>query len=77
MTPLHLAAESGHIKKMDYLFEKGADINIQDDEGVILNAGRWSDWVWIGLNLRQLAYCCLHNKSLIQALSHGIALFLF
>ena len=39
MTPLHLAVESGHIKKVVYLFDKGADINIQDDDGVILNAG--------------------------------------
>ena len=54
MTPLHLGAESGHIKKMDYLFEKGVDINIQDDEGVILNAGRLEDWVWISLILRQI-----------------------
>ena len=45
MTPLHLAVEGGHIKKMDYLFDKGADINIQDDDGVILDAGRLADWV--------------------------------
>ena len=43
MTPVHLAAESGHIKKVDYLFDKGADINSQDDDGVILNAGRLAD----------------------------------
>ena len=34
MTPLHLAAESDHIKVVKYLFEQGADINIQDDNGV-------------------------------------------
>ena len=43
MTALHLAAESGHIKKVNYLCEKGADINIQDNDGVILNAGRLAD----------------------------------
>ena len=35
MTPLHLAAESGHIKILYYLVDEGADINIQDDNGVI------------------------------------------
>ena len=45
MTPLHLAVVSGHIKKVDYLFDKGADINNQDDDGVILNAGRLADRV--------------------------------
>ena len=39
MTALHLAAESGHIKIVTYLYEKRADINIQDNDGVILNAG--------------------------------------
>ena len=39
MTPLHLAAESGHIKKVNYLCDEGADINIQDNDGVNLNAG--------------------------------------
>ena len=36
MTPLHLAAESGHIKIVDYLYDQGADINIEDNSGVIL-----------------------------------------
>ena len=43
MTPLHLAAESGRVKIVNYLVEQGADINIQDDIGVNLchtNAGR-------------------------------------
>ena len=35
MTPLHLAAESGHVKIVEYLYDQGADINIQDDNGVI------------------------------------------
>ena len=34
MTPLHLAAETGRIKIIKYLVEQGADINIQDDNGV-------------------------------------------
>ena len=38
MTPLHLAAESGRIKILNYLVDKGADINIQDDHGVIIGA---------------------------------------
>ena len=36
MTPLHLAAESGRIKVVKYLVERGADINIQDENGVII-----------------------------------------
>ena len=34
MTPLHLTAESGHVKIVNYLCDKGADTNIQDKEGV-------------------------------------------
>ena len=42
MTPLHLAAESGHIKiVVNYLCDKGSDINIQDNDGVILNVDRF------------------------------------
>ena len=40
MTPLHLAVAIGHIKKVNYLCEEGADINIQDYDGVSLNASR-------------------------------------
>ena len=36
MTPLHLAAEGGRIKVVKHLVEQGADINIQDDNGVII-----------------------------------------
>ena len=43
MTPLHLAAESGHIKIVNYLCDKAADINVQDNDGVILNADRFAD----------------------------------
>ena len=45
MTPLHLAVAIGHIKKVNYLCDEGADINIQDNDGVILNAGRLADSV--------------------------------
>ena len=40
MTPFHLAAESGHVKIVNYFFNEGAAINIQDNDGVNLNAGR-------------------------------------
>ena len=46
MTPLHLAAESGRIKVLRFLVDKGADVNDQDDNGVTTsiytntNAGR-------------------------------------
>ena len=43
MSPLHFAAESGHIKKINYFCVKGADINIEDNDGVILNACRLAD----------------------------------
>ena len=37
MTPLHLAAESNHIKILECLLDQGADINLQDDNEVILH----------------------------------------
>ena len=37
MTPLHLAAESGRIEILNFLVDQGADINIQDDNGVIIS----------------------------------------
>ena len=43
MTPLHLAAKSGHIKEVTYLCDEGADINIQDYDAV--NTGRLADGV--------------------------------
>ena len=43
MTPLHLAAESGHVKVVNYFCDEGADINSQDNDGVILNADRLVD----------------------------------
>ena len=43
MTPLHLAAESGHVKIVNYLRDEGADINIQDNDGVNVDAGRLAD----------------------------------
>ena len=51
MTPLHLAAKSGHVKIVIYLCDQGADINIQDNDGVNLSAGKLADWVWITLIL--------------------------
>ena len=36
ISPMHLAAEGGRIKMVEYLAEEKADINIQDDKGVIL-----------------------------------------
>ena len=43
MTALHLVAEGGHIKIVTYLCDKGADLNIQDNDGVNLNTGRLAD----------------------------------
>ena len=43
MTPLHLGVAIGHIKKVNCLCDEGADTNIQDNDGVILNAGRLED----------------------------------
>ena len=40
MTPLHLAAESGNAKVVNYLCDEGVGINIQDNDGVNLN---WVD----------------------------------
>jgi len=37
MTPLHLAAEGAHVKIMEYLVERKANINIQDNNGVIIH----------------------------------------
>ena len=44
VTPLHLAAESDRIKMVNYLVEQEADINIQDDNGVIICYSN-ADWV--------------------------------
>ena len=43
MTALHLAAKGGHIKIVITLCDEGADLNIQDNDGVNLNAGRLAD----------------------------------
>ena len=37
MTPLHLAAESNRVRMVECLLEKGADINLQDENDVILH----------------------------------------
>ena len=34
MTPLHVAAESGWIKIVEYFVDQGADVNVQDPKGV-------------------------------------------
>ena len=36
ITPLHVAAERGHPRIVEYLVDKGADIDIQDKNGVII-----------------------------------------
>ena len=36
MTTLHVAAERGYIKIVEYLVGKGADIDNQDEKGVII-----------------------------------------
>lgn len=36
ITALHIAAERGHIKIVEYLADKGADIDIQDKKGVLI-----------------------------------------
>ena len=36
MTPLHIAAERGFVKIVDYLIDKGADVDIRDKNGVII-----------------------------------------
>ena len=34
MTPLHCAAPHGHVDVVRYLVDKGADLNIKDEDGV-------------------------------------------
>ena len=33
-TPLHMAAQSGHADMVRYLSDKGANVNIKDNDGV-------------------------------------------
>ena len=40
MTPMHMAAERGFVKIVDYLIDKGADINIKDENGVLRPVAR-------------------------------------
>ena len=40
MTPLHVAAERGFVKIVDYLIDKGADIDLQEKNGVIRPVAR-------------------------------------
>ena len=44
MTPLHLAAEGGRVKMVDYLVDNGADIDIQNDIGVIICDSMYQSW---------------------------------
>ena len=37
ITPLHVAAERGHTRIVEYLVSKGAEIDIQDKNGVIVH----------------------------------------
>ena len=66
MIPLHLAAAIGHINKVNCLCDERANINIQDNDGVILNAGRLADWVSISLISRKVVNCCLQQFIGIQ-----------
>jgi len=34
MTPLHKAAERGHVDAVELLLQAGADVNIKDNDGV-------------------------------------------
>ena len=36
MTPLHVAAESAYVRVVEYLVDKGADINIKGQNEVLL-----------------------------------------
>ena len=40
ITPLHVAAERGFVKIVDYLIAKGGDIDVQDENGVIRPVAR-------------------------------------
>jgi len=41
MTALHYAAESGHVKVLEYLDEEHASINIKAHDGVSLIIRKW------------------------------------
>ena len=62
MTPLHLAADGGLIKIVTFLCDNGADLNIQDNDGVKLNAGKLADSVWIS-HLKESAQLMYENNS--------------
>ena len=80
MTPLHLAAESNHIKIVECLLDQGAaDINIQDDNQVILHtnaadyselAGRWFAHCSFSLQFENKIFS-LHAPKLISDLYLG------
>ena len=37
ITPLHVAAERGHTRIVEYLVSKGAHVDIQDENGVVMH----------------------------------------
>jgi len=51
MTPLHLAAEGGHSKVVNYLLGQGADVNIRDHNGVNY---------WVRAPSLHFERCCFH-----------------
>ena len=74
MTPLHLAAECGYIKIVNYLCDEGADINIQENDEVNLYAGRLANKFelasfpgkcWIAVWKQQFISTKDHSNSLL------------
>lgn len=41
MTPLHVAAEKGHDRIVEYLIDLGAEINAEDNDGVGILDNNW------------------------------------
>ena len=66
MTPLHVAAERGFLKIVDYLVGKGADIDIKDENGVIRPVAKIFRR---GLHI----YICLHMYACIKHASVGLS----
>ena len=65
MTPLHLAAESGHIKIVHYLLDQEADINIQDDNGVVT---RIAPYIYQSYQINfEFALCAIENVNKLSS----------